>query len=587
MGVACETPKESISTRQTLPLLPTRQNKGPLIDRQGTRFTQREGRRVKKRLFAVVLTALTPTIGMLAYNEIAARSERNIEVQRHAAQTARQGASDVGSVIDGIKGILIATSAIPAIAERDPAPCNLLLKSVASKLAPIRNILVLDTNGKLVCDSMGWEAGMDFADRGYVQQALRTDGLVIGEYTVARVSNAPILPMAIALKQGAETVGVLATGVRLEWLQDQIEARGVAPGGAMTIADRKGVILARDPDPKRFVGTTIPEDYRHLITAEAPGTTEVLSQDGTTRIMGYIPVSAINPLYVSAGLSQDVALAPINRATLTGLVMTAIGTALALAAAVFVGNRFILDPINHIVEVLERWRDGDTSARTQMMGRHGELGQVGASVDGLLDELEVRRCETARAEEKRKLMAKELSHRVKNTLAIVQAIARQTYKNLSEQNAVFANRVGALGAAYDMLMSEDRSAAELAKVVKRALLPVCGGEESGISVSGQECLLEPEAVSALSMVVHELATNALKYGALSDPKGRVQIEWEKQDGRIEFFWKEFDGPAVVPPSGEGFGSKLISSAFPMTMEPETNSDFAADGLKFHLSFRAT
>jgi len=85
------------------------------------------------------------------------------------------------------------------------------------------------------------------------------------------------------------------------------------------------------------------------------------------------------------------------------------------------------------------------------MGRHGELGQVGASVDGLLDELEVRRCETARAEEKRKLMAKELSHRVKNMLAIMQAIARQTYKYLSDQNAVFADRVGALSAAYDML----------------------------------------------------------------------------------------------------------------------------------------
>lgn len=542
---------------------------------------------MKKRLFAVVLTALTPTIGMLAYNEITARSERNVEVHRHAAQTARQGASDVGSVIDGIKGILIATSAIPAIAERDPAACNLLLKSVASKLAPIRNILVLDRKGKLVCDSMGWEAGMNFADRDYVQRALKADGLIIGEYTIARVSNAPILPMAIALKQGTETVGVLATGVRLEWLQDQIQARGVAPGGAMTIADRKGVILARDPDPDRFVGTTIPKDYQHLITAEKPGTTQLLSQDGTTRIMGYIPVSARNPLYVSAGLSQDVAFAPINRATLTGLVMTAIGTALALAAAVFVGNRFILNPINHIVEVLERWRDGDTAARTQMMGRHGELGQVGASVDSLLDELEVRRCETARAEEKRKLMAKELSHRVKNTLAIVQAIARQTYKNLSEQNAVFANRVGALSAAYDMLMSEDRSAAEIARVVERALLPVCGGVESGISFSGPECLLEPEAVSALSMVVHELATNALKYGALRDPKGRVQIEWEKQDGRINFSWNEIDGPAVVPPSGEGFGSKLISSAFPMTMEPETKSDFAADGLKFHLSFQAT
>ncbi|WP_159952416.1 HWE histidine kinase domain-containing protein [Rhizobium sp. 18065] len=541
---------------------------------------------MKKRLFAVVLTALTPTIGMLAYNEIAARSERSVEVHRHAAQMARQGASDVGSVIDGIKGILIATSAIPAVAERDPASCNVVLRSVASKLAPIRNILVLDRDGKLVCDSMGWEAGTNFADRDYVQRALNTDGLVIGNYTIARVSDAPILPVAIALKQGAETVGVLATGVRLEWLQDQIQARGVAPGGAMTIADGKGVILARDPEPDKFVGTTIPNDYRHLITAQAPGTTEVLSQDGTRRIMGYIPVSARNPLYVSAGLSQDVAFAPINRATLTGLVMTVIGTAMALGAAVFVGNQFILGPINHIVQVLERWRDGDSTARTLMMGRHGELGQVGASVDRLLDELEVRRCESARAEEKRRLLAKELTHRVKNTLAIVQAIARQTYRNLAEQNAVFANRVGALGATYDILMTDDRSAAEIAKVVERALLPVCGGVERGISISGPKCLLEPEAVGALSMVVHELATNALKYGALNHPNGRVRIEWEERDGRIDFFWQELDGPAVVPPSGKGFGSTLISSAFPMTMEPETKSDFAPDGLKFRLSFRA-
>ncbi|CAH0342971.1 sensor histidine kinase [Rhizobium sp. CECT 9324] len=540
---------------------------------------------MRKRLFAVALTALSPTIGMLAYNEFAARSERNVEVHRHAAQMARQSASDVESVLDGIKGVLIATSAIPAVSEKSPAACNLLLKSVASKLAPIRNIIVMDIHGKLVCDSMGWQPGMSFIDRDYVQQALKTDDLVVGEYTVARVSNAPILPMAIALIQGGETVGVLATGVRLEWLQDQIQARGLAPGGAMTIADRKGVILARDPNPARFVGTTIPNDYRHLITAKAPGTTEVLSQDGTKRVMGYIPVSAKNPLYVSAGLSLDVAFAPINRATLTGLLLTAIGTVLALAAAIFVGDRFILDPINQIVNVLDRWRNGDRLARTQMRGQYGELGQVGASVDGLLDELEIRRCESARAEEKRKLMAKELSHRVKNTLAIVQAIARQTYKNLPEQNAVFANRVRALGAAYDMLMSDDASAAELAKVVERALLPVCGSIGTGISIYGPTCLLEAEAVNALSMIVHELATNAVKYGALSDPIGRVKIEWEEREGRVYFSWREFDGPYVVSPNGEGFGSKLISSAFPMSMEPETKSDFAPDGLKFRLSFR--
>ncbi|OJF97776.1 sensor histidine kinase [Pararhizobium antarcticum] len=418
-----------------------------------------------------------------------------------------------------------------------------------------------------------------------MKRALEADGLVVGEYTIARVSSAAILPMAIALKEGDETVGVLATGVTLDWLEEQILARGVAPGGAMTIADSKGVILARNPDPARFVGTKIPSTYQHLILASKPGTTEVLSQDGTRRIMGYIPVSAKNPLYVSAGISRDVAFAPVNRATLTGLAMTAVGTALALAAAVFVGNRFILDPIAQIVTVLERWRDGDVGARTKMQGRHGELGQVGASVDGLLDEIEVRRCESARAEEKRKLLTNELAHRVKNTLAIVQAIARQTYKNLPEQNAVFANRVGTLGTAYDILMSDDHDAAELGKVVERALRPVCGDAEDAVTASGPKLLLNAEAVSALSMVVHELATNAVKYGALSEPQGRVEIEWEAHEGEIAFSWREFDGPPVVPPNAQGFGSKLIHSAFPAKMEPRTESEFAPDGLKFSLSFQ--
>ncbi|WP_455274234.1 sensor histidine kinase [Rhizobium herbae] len=541
---------------------------------------------MKKRLVAVALTALTPAFGMLAYNEIAARSERNAEVHRQAAQMSRQAASEVGSVIEGVKGLLIAIAAIPSITERDPSACNVVLKSVAAKLAPVRNILVLDKTGKLVCDSMGWEAGMKFGDREYVQRALKTDGLVVGEYTVARVSNMRILPMALALKVGSETVGVVATGVRLEWLEERIQERGLLTGGSVTIADRKGVILARNPDPEKFVGTTIPQQYQPLLSAENPGTIELISQDGTKRIMGYTPVSAANPLYVSAGLSEAVAFAPINRASLTGLVMMVIGAALALCAAVFVGNRFILNPINHIVAVLERWRDGEIAARTRMQGQHGELGQVGASVDGLLDELEARRCESARAEEQRKLMAKELSHRVKNTMAVVQAIARQTFRNRSDENAVFAERVGALAGAYDVLLSDDWKAADLREVVERALRPHGGGRSNRITLSGPNCLLVPETVTALSLVVHELATNALKYGSLSEPNGRLEIRWSLSEGRVAFHWEEWDGPAVVTPGSEGFGSKLIRRAFPATFEPRSESDFAGDGLKFHLSFRS-
>jgi C4-dicarboxylate-specific signal transduction histidine kinase len=132
----------------------------------------------------------------------------------------------------------------------------------------VRNILVLDKTGKLVCDSMGWDAGMNFGDREYVQRALKTDDLVVGECTVARISNMRILPMALALKDGSETVGVVATGVRLEWLEERIQERGLLTGGSVTIADRKGVILARNPDPEKFVGTTIPQQYQTVVGGE-------------------------------------------------------------------------------------------------------------------------------------------------------------------------------------------------------------------------------------------------------------------------------------------------------------------------------
>jgi HAMP domain-containing protein len=442
---------------------------------------------VKKRLVAVALTALTPAIGMLAYNEITARSERSTEVHRQAAQTARQAASEVRSVIEGIKGLLIATASIPSIAEKDPAACNTVLKSVASKLASVQNILVLDQSGKLVCDSMGWEPGTDFGDREYVQRALATDDLVVGEYTVARVSHRAILPMAVALKRGSETIGILATGVRLEWLQDRIRERGLSPGGSLTIADRKGVILARNPEPEKFVGTRIPDQYQPLLSAEQPGTVELFSQDGTKRIMGYTPVSDTNPLYVSTGLSESVAFGPIDRASLTGLIMMAIGAALALSAAFYVGNRFILNPINQIVSVLQRWRDGEVDARTQMKGQHGELGEVGASVDGLLDELEVRRRESVRSDHQRSSWPRSCPTASRTPWPSSRPL-RDRHSGTVPKRTLCLPVGSALSLEpIDVLQSEDWKAADIREVLVRTLSPV-GGERLGITLSGPACL---------------------------------------------------------------------------------------------------
>lgn len=539
---------------------------------------------MKKRLVAVVLTALSPAIGMLVYNEVTARSERNAEIHRQVQATAVQTASEVRSLIEGVKALLVATAAIPAISSGDIATCSEVLKSVTSKLGQVRNIIVLDRTGKLVCGNADVEPGAYFGDRPYVQQAFASDDLSVGEFTMSRVTKAPIVPMAMAIKSGRETVGVVATALSLEWLENRILRRGLLPGSSVTIADRNGTVLARNPEPQKFVGTVIPAGYQGLIRAAQPGTIDLVSQDGTRRIMGYVPVSVENPFYVSAGFSQSEAFASIDRASILGFLMMLVGAALALFAAFFIGNRLILEPINHIVNVLHRWRQGDVTARTEMTGSHSELGQVGATVDGLLDEIEERRREAVRAEQSRKLVTRELSHRVKNTMAMIQAIARQTFKDRSVENAAFARRVATLAGAYDILLSEDWKSADMHDVLQRALSPFVSDNDGRLHLSGPGCTISAEAAVALSLIAHELATNAVKYGALREAAGLVFVEWRQTGEHIEFDWLEKDGPPVVPPAVEGFGSRLIRSAFPRSLSPKIRSDFLPDGLRFHLSF---
>jgi two-component sensor histidine kinase len=130
--------------------------------------------------------------------------------------------------------------------------------------------------------------------------------------------------------------------------------------------------------------------------------------------------------------------------------MLFLSAVLAFVAASFVGKRFILQPINRITAVLDDWKRGNTANRTHMTEDSNELGLVGSSVDTLLDELEKRRLAAEIAEERRNLLSRERSHRVKNTLSIVSALARQTFKGPDPRIASFTDPLAALGRAYNL-----------------------------------------------------------------------------------------------------------------------------------------
>ena len=168
-----------------------------------------------------------------------------------------------------------------------------------------------------------------------------------------------------------------------------------------------------------------------------------------------------------------------------------------------------------------------------------------------------------RAREALNLINEELKHRVKNTLAVLGAVATQTFRDASSKADLekYLGRLAAFGRAHDVLTAANWTQAPLQDVVNTALAPYRTGERQ-FTISGPPLLVTSRQVLALSLAIHELATNALKYGALTVASGHVSITWsaDHQEGapKFGFVWQELDGPPASKPAGAGFGSRLIS-----------------------------
>jgi PAS domain S-box-containing protein len=174
--------------------------------------------------------------------------------------------------------------------------------------------------------------------------------------------------------------------------------------------------------------------------------------------------------------------------------------------------------------------------------------------------------ERRRAQEQQNLLLGEMKHRVRNTLATVQAIATQTLRSAaSEDRDAFLARLRALAGAHDLLTLERWNQAPIGDVVADALNAFQGSHGGRILIAGpKDAVLDAHKSMLLAMALHELATNAIKYGALSNESGRVSVSWDLMPGdeaqRLKFVWRESGGPPVKLPERKGFGSVLIERA---------------------------
>jgi two-component sensor histidine kinase len=192
--------------------------------------------------------------------------------------------------------------------------------------------------------------------------------------------------------------------------------------------------------------------------------------------------------------------------------------------------------------------------------------------------------ERKRAEEMLGLVAHEMRHRVKNLLSIVQSIAAQTIarQREDEASAAFMGRLRSLSSAMDVILTEDVRPAQLRPIVERVLEPFSDPDARRFRIGGPEVSLSARGATAFAMIVHELCTNAIKYGALSVPDGWVELEWSLDAGELTMRWKERGGPQVVAPAQRGFGGRLLATALGAG---SVDIAYEPDGLACRIAFR--
>ena len=224
-----------------------------------------------------------------------------------------------------------------------------------------------------------------------------------------------------------------------------------------------------------------------------------------------------------------------------------------------------------------RHPSADEVAKLEIMARATATALDSAQVYASLSE----------ALERRKFLLRELDHRCKNTLAAVQSIADQTLRRATSPEhfvEAFNGRIGALGRAHELLTRGAWGNAKLSEVVGQALTPFCGAPGLTIAVSGPGIALTPETAVATHLMVHELAVNATKYGALSVEGGRLDVSWtvDHAEAALDFRWIERGGPPVKTPESRGFGSRLIEHGVVKDLGGRSQMQFDSEGLQFQM-----
>ncbi|MGJ4997422.1 sensor histidine kinase [Bradyrhizobium sp. HKCCYLS3077] len=351
------------------------------------------------------------------------------------------------------------------------------------------------------------------------------------------VKKSLIVTVEVPVFRDGQVIYDISFSPPVDMFQNMLEKQLPSADWTLSLLDRQATVFARVPNPAATIGKKASPTVIDRMMSEHETTLSSTSLEGVPLLSSFTH-SNLTGWIIGAGISETSLVAPLWRnlaiTSLLGGIMLAIGLAFAVRMATTI----------------------------------------------------------ARAETLHDLLIEELNHRVKNTLAILQAIAVQSFRSASRaEREKFEGRLGALAEAHNLLSKEKWQGSELEDVIGRVLMPYRLNNPERIQISGPKVALSPRLAVVLSMIVHEIATNAAKYGALSNDTGMVDLAWEfteadpvkKLPARLRLVWRETGGPVVSAPIQRGFGSRLIERSARDQLGGEATVDFLPPGVVYTIS----
>jgi PAS domain S-box-containing protein len=344
------------------------------------------------RLLLVVSIALVPALAFQIHTESQARHTRRLLVEDEAMRLVRLVSAEQQRIVEGAEQVLDVISGAPSVQDGMPQLCSRLLANLLEQAPRYNTAVVMGLDGHYVCAPGPFDRAADMSDRAYFQLALQKGGFAVGDYAVSRWSKQPTIHMAKPFRTRDGTVaGVVAVGLSIDWLGQQLSRLALPPGAVASVIDRNGTVLARYPDGARFVGQPLRAEFRFTPGSNGDRDAALECPEGHQVAVGYSPLdSDPKGWVVVVGLDRDLAFAGVAEANRTGMLLIVAGAALALATTYLAGTQLIRRPFGRLLTVAGRWRNGDLAARTGLRADGSEFGDLGGAFDGMAAAQEAR-----------------------------------------------------------------------------------------------------------------------------------------------------------------------------------------------------